>query len=379
MKNMTANDKSEISKLIHLARDRSGQARRILAENISDLFLSSQGRLTEQQHALMTDILGKLINDAETTVRQELAAQLAESGNAPPELIRLLANDQIEIARPILEKSKILQNEDLIEVVRQRSDEHRLCVAMRANLSSAVSDALVDSGSEDVIEALLSNNDAEISRHAMEYLVAESQRVDRFQEPLLKRQDLAPELAHRMFWWVSAALRRQIILDFDMDEITLDDAVEDIARKVLDDDRGGENAMGRAVRLVSRMAAMGELNTRFLTHALKQQKIPVFIAGLSEISKVDTNTVWRIFNDTGGESFAILCKAIGMDRQEFTSLFLFLTEVRGGKKVHSTSILKDILSLYDTIKLHSAQAVLNFWQRDKSYLTAIEEVGHAAG
>lgn len=379
MKNMTANDKSEVTKLIQLAQDRSEQARRILAENISDLFLSNQGRLTEQQHALMTDILCKLIADMEITVRQELAAQLAESGNAPAELVRLLANDQIEIARPLLEKSKILQNEDLIEVVRQRSDEHRLCIAMRANLSATVSDALVDSGSEDVIEALLSNNDAEISRHAMEYLVAESRRVDRFQEPLLNRHDLAPELAHRMFWWVSAALRRRIILDSDMDEVVLDDAVEGATRKVLGDVQGHESAMARAVKLVARMALTGELNTRFLTHALKQQKIPIFIAGFSEISKVNTTTVWRIFNDVGGESFAILCKAIGMDRQEFTSLFLFLTEVRGGQKVRSTSILKDILSLYDTIKLQNAQAVLSFWQRDKSYLTAIEEVGHAAG
>ena len=68
-----------------------------------------------------------------------------------------------------------------------------------------------------------------------------------------------------------------------------------------------------------------------------------------------------------------------MERADFTSLFLFVSEIREGRKVRSTSVLKDILGLFDTVRLHSAHAVLKFWQRDKSYLSAIEDIGHAAG
>jgi uncharacterized protein (DUF2336 family) len=327
----------------------------------------------------MTDILCKLIAEAEISVRKELAVHLAKSDSFPSELTLLLANDQIEIARPILENSRVLQNEDLIAIVRQRTDEHRLCIAMRSRLSVDVSDALLESGGEDVIEALLNNSDAEISRQAMEYLVEESRRVDRFQEPLLSRQDLPADLAHRMFWWVSAALRRRIIADFAIDEIELDEAVEAATRKVLESGSAAEGAMQRAQRLVARMADMGDLNIRFLTDALRQQKVPIFIAGLSEISKVDTETVWRVFNDHGGESLAILCKAIEMDRSDFTLLYLFLSEVREGRKTRSTNILKGILAFYDGLVLENAHAVVKFWQRDKAYLQAIEEVSHAAG
>ncbi len=375
---MSKSDRQEINKLVNLARDRSNDSRRVLVENISDMFLSEDGRLTEHQHALMSDILCKLLVEAETTVRKELSDRLSELGTVPPELVRLLANDQIEIARPILEKSKALQNEDLIEVIRQRSDEHRLCIAMREQLSASVSDALVDSGSEDVIEVLLNNADAEISEHAMEYLVAESQRVDRFQEPLLKRGDLSPELAHRMFWWVSAALRRHIILDYDVDEIELDDAMEGATQHVLEGQAKLDSAMERARKLVGRMDKTGELNIRFITNALKQQKVPIFIAGISQLAKVNVGVAWQVFNDRGGESFAILCKAIEMDRSEFTSLFLFLTEIREGKKVRSPNILKDILSLYDSVKVTHAKAALRHWQRDKSYLAAIDEIEHAS-
>lgn len=371
-------DRSDISNLINLAKGQSEQARRKLIENIADLFLSREGRLTEHQHALMSDILCKLIAEAETSVRKELAVHLAAAGSAPSELTQLLANDQIEIARPILEQCNILQNEDLIAIVRQRSDEHRLCIAMRAKVSADVSDALLESGDEDVIEALLNNADAEISRQAMEYLVEESRRVDRFQEPLLRRHDLPIDLAHRMFWWVSAALRRRIVADFVIDETELDEAVEQATRKVLEG-APNESAMLRAQRLVARMAMLGNLNIRFLTDALKQEKISIFIAGLSEMSKVDTQTVWRVFNDQGGESLAILCKAIGMDRSDFTLLFLFLSGVRDGRKIRPANALKGMLAFYDGLELRNARAVVKFWQRDKSYLQAIKEVSHAAG
>src|SRR3546814_10587860 len=73
-----------------------------------------------------------------------------------------------------------------------------------------VSQALIDVGEEDVIEALIRNEDAELALQAVNYLVEESRRVDRFREPLLQRREMSPALAYRMFWWVSAALRRQI-------------------------------------------------------------------------------------------------------------------------------------------------------------------------
>ena len=37
----------------------------------------------------------------------------------------------------------------------------------------------------------------------MEYLVEQSKRVDTYQNPLLKRPDLEPDLAKRMYLWVS--------------------------------------------------------------------------------------------------------------------------------------------------------------------------------
>lgn len=368
----------QVARLFALAQEKSDKARRLLVENIADLFLAPEGRLTEHQRMLMTDILYKLLAQLETVVRRELATTLAAHDGVIPELIKLLANDEIEIARPILEHSEVLRDQDLIEIIKARSEEHRLAVAIRSRVSEKVSEALIAESGADVIEALLKNPNAEISERAMEYLVAESRRVDRFQEPLLSRHDLSQELAQRMFWWVSAALRRRILFRFsDLDVAAIDAALQEATRRAIATQDTAQGAASRAIELVARLADAGELTTQFLTRCLKQQKIPLFVAGLAHMSGLSLRVTWRIFGDLEGEGFAVMCKAMEMDRNEFASLFLFLAEARGGPRVRPASVLRNVLELYDAISVSNAQAALQYWARDPHYQQALEDIGDA--
>ncbi|WP_374764647.1 DUF2336 domain-containing protein [Yunchengibacter salinarum] len=364
----------KIARLLTLARDRSREARAHLVDNITDLFLSDEGRLSEQERALMSDILAKLIDQVERDVRKQLAEALARSGADYPDLVKLLASDEVDIARPLLEKSTLLRDPDLIEIVRIRTDEHRLAIAMREGLSQQVSDALVEYGSEDVIEALLNNADARLSASAMEYLVAESRRVDRFQEPLLGRDDLPGDLAYRMYWWVSAALRQRILDDFDVDPLVVENAVSRATRTAIVDHKSSDSARVRAQKLVRRMREGGELSISFLTTALRQQRVAVFVAGLAELAGITFETAWRIFSDTKGQSFTILARAIGMDRNQFTTLALLILQARDGSNPRETGILANISKLFQSVTMEQAKAALQVWQRDNAYQNAIEEL-----
>lgn len=364
----------QVLELVQLAEDKSAEARGRLLGNITDLFISEENRLNEHERALSTDILMKLVDTVEAEVRQNLSQTLAKSDANIPELLNHLANDQIPIARPILEKSKFLQDEELIEIVRMRTDEHRLSIALRDQVSEEVAEALVEYGDQDVIETLIRNPDAKLSQHAMEYLVAESRRVDRYQEPLLRRADLPTELAYRMYWWVSAALRKHILTEFDIDPSVLDDAVQKAAQSTIDEHKEGDGVFIRARKLVRRMANLGELNVKFLVQCLRQQRIPVFIAGLAEFGSIDVRTAWRIFSDKGGESLAVLARAVDMDLNDFTTLFLLVSEARDGAGAQQTSILNRILELFNAVKRENAQAALHYWQRDATYQMALDEL-----
>src|SRR5690606_41858119 len=70
---------TDLDKLLALAADRSSEARRELFHAIVDFFLPDRYRLTEQQRALMSDVLTKLLKTIEMDVRRNLAEMLLRS------------------------------------------------------------------------------------------------------------------------------------------------------------------------------------------------------------------------------------------------------------------------------------------------------------
>ena len=119
-------DDKELTELLSLARDKSVSGRQTLMAAVSDLFCDNQTVLTDRERALMTDILHQLVHDVEMSVRRTLAERLAMLPSAPRDLIVELANDQIEVAHPILMGSNVLHDTDLIEIIHQRTLEHQL-------------------------------------------------------------------------------------------------------------------------------------------------------------------------------------------------------------------------------------------------------------
>ena len=129
---------------------------------IDDLLYPKAARLSDRERALMADILTRLVGDFELAVRRMLSARLAERATVPRDLVVLLANDAIEVARPILFRSTVLGDDELIEIIHHRTLEHQLAIAMRQDLSARVSEALAGTENVDVITTLLQNAGAEI-------------------------------------------------------------------------------------------------------------------------------------------------------------------------------------------------------------------------
>src|SRR3546814_11781157 len=87
----------------------------------------------------MTDILKKLINDVAVPIRRALAERLSLAPSAPHEVVVALANDEIDVARPILLRSEALLDGDLIETLQHRHPAHQPAVAIRPTPSEPVS------------------------------------------------------------------------------------------------------------------------------------------------------------------------------------------------------------------------------------------------
>ncbi|WP_375593659.1 DUF2336 domain-containing protein [Algihabitans albus] len=368
----------ELDQLLSLARDKSAEGRKLLLDTVTDLF-SEEGRvLNEREHALMTDILCKLIRDVEMRVRRELSERLAQRENAPLEIVKLLANDEIEVARPVLVTSCVLRDVDLVEIVRHRTQQHQLSIAMRREVSEFVSEALVEAGNADVIKALLDNPNAQISEATLEYLVDESRRVDSYQEPLVRRSDLSPELARRMCLWVGAALRSYILDNYDIDPTELDDLLEDVTTDTvqtlpLPDSRADEQD-DAAGRLARRLAEEERLTPDMLVKTLRQGEITLFEAMFAQMTRLRRRLMGRLIYEPGGEGLVIACRALQVDKPTFTSIFLLSRKGRPGDQMVDPRELSRVISLFDRVKPDAAQQVLRRWQRNPEYLYALKRV-----
>lgn len=366
---MTATD--HVTDLLELARDRSLAARQNLVDMIGDLFCERDSVLTERERALMTEILDKLVGDFEGEVRRQLAERLADKPAAPPGLIEFLANDEIEVARPVLMRSRVLREAELIAVVRNRTRQHQLAIAMRHEVSAPVADALVETGDTGVIETLLRNENAQISEATMAYLVEQARTVDSFQEPLVGRGDLDPDLANKLYWFVSAALREHLLERFQLQVSELDDALEAATHKLI----AGANAKPAqptaAQKLARKIAQSRGIDAALLLKVLRSGEIPLFEALFAEFSGIQPPRLQHVLYETGGKGLAVVCKALDVDKGSFTPIYLLSRRGESGEQVVEPQTLSTVVSFFTRVRPADAREVLRSWQRDNAYQDAI--------
>src|SRR3954453_16646814 len=60
-----------------------------------------------------------LLDDPSPLVRRGMAEVFASSQKAPPVIVHALASDQPEVALPLIERSPLLSDEELIDLVKQ--------------------------------------------------------------------------------------------------------------------------------------------------------------------------------------------------------------------------------------------------------------------
>ncbi len=339
--------------LVTLARDASPPARSALVEAVTDLPGSGDETTTQREREIMFDILRRLVHDTEMAVRRTISTRLAQMPDAPRDLVRLLANDKIEIAYPILTTSRVLEDEDLVDIVKYRTFEHQLAVSIRSNLSESVSDSLVEAGNKNVIKCLLQNSTAKISRTTMEYLVEQSEREDIFREPLVHRRDLDKDLAERLFGWVSDSLRQIIIKDWKLDEKT-------VTQLLATSSATQWPSQEARTRLPSK-SDQGLLSQQAMLRVLKNADIALFMSMFARKTGLQENFIKRIFYDSSGLALAAACKFAKFDKDTFRTMYTYARHARQGS-THNGVKLQKALKYFDEKTPEQVDKIARNWQ-----------------
>lgn len=310
-----------MGRLAQLAANPQGATREEIFLAVASLYRVQGSHLSARERDLMRDILRRLARDVEMAIRIALAERLADDITAPHDLILLLADDTIEVARPLILRSALLTEADVLRMIAECGMAHHEVIAARAYIGEPVTEALARSEAESVLAALVRNVTAKISSATFETLVEKSRRIASLQSPLVERPDLPPRLATKMCDFVSEALRIYISQNFNMAPEKLDRALRDAEKSVSGAPGAVETAAGGSQRLVDKLAACGQLKPGFLLRVLQQGQIELFDMAFAQLLRLPLAEHQSLFYQTGPRSVALACRAVGIDRCVFSTVF----------------------------------------------------------
>jgi uncharacterized protein (DUF2336 family) len=321
---------SDMHRLAQLAMNpKDGASREEIYLAVASLYRIQGTGLNERERDLMREILRRLTRDVEMAIRIALAQRLADDSAAPRDLILLLVDDTIEVARPLILNSPLLNEADMLRLTASAGIGHQEAVAGRPNIGIPVTDALAKSEAETVLLALVRNATARISDSGYETLVRKSRTFARLQEPLVHRPDLPPRLATNMCEWVGDALKGFIHGNYRMPPVRVDNAMREAIAAVNSAPPAPRDTPADSARkLIDKLAASGQLKAGFLMRVLSQGQIDLFDLAFCRMMDMELPLFRKLFYDGGARAVALGCRAAGIDLSVFPTVFNLSRQAR---------------------------------------------------
>lgn len=318
---IAANQTTPAQANLLLATDADIGVRTGLAEKIARLAPGLSAEEQDRLRRMTYQTLELLARDQVTRVRQILSEALQDFTQAPPEVIRKLARDvSLEVARPVLENSPVLTDEDLLEIIRNRPIPGALsAISRRETVGAAVADAIAASDDIPAIAVLLGNPSAQIREETLDRLIARAPQHEEWHQPLVTRPQLPARAAARLAHFVADSLVQMLQKRADLDPDTMA-AVAATVRKRLDQGgppevrrpKSGEGPVDRPLEVARQMHAGGTLDETLLSGALGSNDRQFVMAALAVRAGLPLEVVQKIVVTQSPKGIAALAWKAGL-------------------------------------------------------------------
>ncbi|MCG2629966.1 DUF2336 domain-containing protein [Bradyrhizobium sp. WYCCWR 13023] len=349
---------------------RTGSAEKGLetARRVTDLFLSSAGSFNDEQIALFDDVLERLIGTielraiADVAARialAEISAQLAPIAQAPPSVIRRLANnDEIRIAGPVLQESARLDDGELLKIASSKSEPHLLAVAGRWWLKEIVTDALLARRYPSVSRRLAANPGARMSGKGFTVIVGQAELDPELAVSIGIRVDLPSDLRRRLLRSATDAVRTRLLSRAPPDLFEeIQNAIAAVTVGVEREMSGVRDFEG-AKRAVGNLKASGQLNEATLLNFARHRRYEETVAALAALSGSTVEVIRPLMQSLREDGLLVPCKAAQLS-WETTIAVLESRFATGAMKPADLARAK---SNFARMTAENARRTLRFWQ-----------------
>jgi hypothetical protein len=325
---------------------------------LTTLFIEQSPHLGEDHVGVFDEVISRLAGQIEFRARVELAERLADIGNAPKKTVRDLAFDEdIAVARPVIERSARLDETDLVAIASQRGQGHMLALSGRRDLTSAVTDVLVVRGDDSVLRKVARNDAARFSETGFGTMVKRAEADQELQSILTARPDIPIHHVNTLIQAAKEVARREMMAaDLSGTEDMLRQALDVGAQAVADG--GGEVAAidftGCSAR-IDAMEAAGELGEDRVQKLLKEDRLADAIVAIGRLAQLSTEVVANAYSAPSYDPMLFIVRGARMSWPTFK----LLLNAKAGKAAPQ-ALLKAAFASFEGLSVPTAQRVMRF-------------------
>jgi uncharacterized protein (DUF2336 family) len=349
---------SFIPELEEVIRHGSSERRAETLKRITALFLDGASRFNEDHVRLFDDVFSRLLAEIEAKARAELSHHLAPLGNAPLEVVRRLAHDDdIAVARPVLEGSPRLADADLVDIAETKSQAHLLAISGRAGITEPVTDVLVRRGDREVMYRVADNRGARLSEGGFSALVGRAEKDGALAEKVGARPDLPPRLFRELLLKATEVVQQRL---FAGARPEVRSEIRRVLAKVSDEvgATAAPHDYSAARRTVEALQREGKLTEVALVEYAKKSRYEETIVALACLCAVPIEVVDRLMGGERPDPILILCKSAGWGWPTAKAIIM----ARAGGKGTSSQGLDTAFANFERLSPTTAQRVMRFWQ-----------------
>lgn len=321
---MGINDKSAGDRTDPLEADTSGSLDDKLAAATALGELTTGADLANEDRRQAHDILATLSHAAEQQVRASVARAIADYPFLPPSVAEKLAADVSDVAGPVLEKSSVLTDAFLVDLIESGAadEQAQISIATRHNLTEAVSGPLLRAGRRRAVETVLSNSTSRINDEGYDALFARDDLDGRMLTLVSARQGLsAPVVAqcHKIILTdrfdraIGSSVRQSLIdahaLPPQMADAIVDAAMEDALS------RSASNADATPIELIGLATTLNghnDLTPSLLLRMTCRGSLDFSMAAFHVLTNRPYDEVARAFHGAGTEILGDLYRESGL-------------------------------------------------------------------
>jgi uncharacterized protein (DUF2336 family) len=333
------------------------QRRAEMLKRVTNLFVEGASAFTEKHVQLFDDVFSRLIAEIEAKARFELSVRLAGVSNAPPQVVRRLAqDDNISVAGPVLQHSRRLEASDLLDVAKSKSQQHLLAIANRRQIAESVTDVLVRRGDREVVRDVAGNSGARLSETGFSTLVGKAEKDGVLAERVGQRADIPPPLFRELLAKATQVVQRRMFAAAKPEtQAEIRRVLTEISNELGTDAAPRDYAVARqAVLKIQREAKFDE---PALAKLASEGHYEETVVGLSLLSELSIEIIDWLMASGRADSVLVVCKAAGFAWPTARAVVLVQTE--GHDKPHHD--LETTRRKFDRLSALTAQRILRFW------------------